>query len=98
MELSLGESVRRIRLQKNLDRQSLCDQAGISLNALRHLETGSGSTIRTLVLVVHALGRSDWLMALAPQIGINPLHLVRDRPVRVRASRRVRKNGKSKKG
>lgn len=97
LESTLGESIKRLRLQKNLDRQTLCDQAGISMNALRHLETGAGATIKTLILVVRALGRIDWLAALAPQISINPLHTIRDKAVRERASRRQKKYGKNKK-
>jgi len=97
LESTLGESIKRLRLQKNLDRQTLCDQAGISMNALRHLETGAGATVKTLILVVRALGRIDWLTALAPQISINPLHTIRDKTVRERASRRLKTHGKNKK-
>lgn len=97
LESVLGESVKKLRLKKNLDRQTLCDQAGISMNALRHLETGAGATVKTLILIVRALGRTDWLTTLAPQISINPLHVVRDKAVRERASRRRKKHGKTKK-
>ena len=90
LELALGESIRAVRLLKNLDRQTLCDRAGISMNALRNLETGTGSTIKTLVLVVRALERLDWLAALSPVVTINPLHPVRNKHVRERASRRPR--------
>lgn len=89
LELVLGENIKALRLQKNLDRRSLCEQAGISENALRHLEGGKGATIKTLVRVVKALGRANWLMSVAPQVSINPLHMVREKHVRQRASRRV---------
>ncbi|MGE3757065.1 MAG: helix-turn-helix domain-containing protein [Pseudobdellovibrionaceae bacterium] len=97
LELLLGEDIKRLRLQKNLDRQTLCDRAGISMNALRHLETGSGATVKTLLLVVRALERLDWLSRLAPQVSINPLHTIRDKTLRERASRRPRNHGKNKK-
>src|SRR4051794_4805504 len=97
LERALGESIRKLRLQKNLDRQTLCSQAGISMNALRHLETGAGTTVKTLILVIRALDRSDWLNGLSPQISINPLHKVRDKDLRERASRRPRKNDKVEK-
>lgn len=96
LELLLGDGIKRLRLQKNLDRQTLCDRAGISMNALRHLETGAGATIKTLILVVRTLERLDWLNGIAPQISINPLHTIRDKPLRERA-RRPRKHGKNKK-
>ncbi len=97
LELKLGESVKELRLQKNLDRQSVCERADISLNALRHLETGQGATLKTLIRVVRALGKQDWLMGIAPTVSINPLHMVRDHLPRKRASRRVRENGKKEK-
>jgi len=101
LENALGEGIRRLRLQKNLDRQTLCDRAGVSMNALRHLETGKGTAVKTLILIARALGRVDWLEGLAPQVSINPLHTVRDKTIRERAGRRpkkdARKNGKNKK-
>jgi transcriptional regulator with XRE-family HTH domain len=93
LEFKLGESLKRLRLQKNLDRQTLCDNAGISMNALRHLEAGQGVTTRTLIRVVRALGRQDWLESIAPTISINPLHLVRSKVGRQRASRKRRMGG-----
>jgi transcriptional regulator with XRE-family HTH domain len=95
LEQSLGQSVRSLRLQKNLDRQSLCERAGVSVSALRHLETGAGASLKTLVLIVRALDRHDWLLGLAPQVSINPLYTVRNKPLRERASRRRKKHGKT---
>lgn len=96
LEQTLGESIKKLRLQKNLDRQTLCDQAGISLNALRHLETGAGASVKTLLLVIRTLKNVAWLESLAPQVSINPLHSIRHNVIRERA-RRSGKNGKNKK-
>jgi transcriptional regulator with XRE-family HTH domain len=92
MELSLGEQMRTLRLQKNLDRETLCQMAGISLNALRHLEAGSGARIKTMLLVTRALGYTEWLSHIAPKASINPLHMVRGKPQRQRASKRIKKD------
>jgi transcriptional regulator with XRE-family HTH domain len=89
LELMLGENIKALRLQKNLDRQTLCRQAGISENALRHLEGGKGATLKTLIRVIKALGRESWLTSIAPQTSINPLHMVREKYPRQRASRRT---------
>lgn len=88
LELMLGENIKALRLQKNIDRQTLCQQAGVSESALRHLEGGKGATLKTLIRVVKALGRESWLAMIAPQVSINPLHMVRDRQQRQRASRK----------
>ncbi len=97
LEVQMGESVKELRLQKNLDRQTLCERAGVSMNALRHLETGQGTTVKTLIRVVRALGRQDWLTGIAPKVSVNPLHMVRDHSPRQRASRRLRAHGKKEK-
>jgi hypothetical protein len=39
--------------------------AGVSAETLRALESGHGTTVRTLLNVVRALGREEWLNALA---------------------------------
>ncbi len=94
LELQLGEHIKTLRLQKNINRQTLCYQAGISENALRHLEGGQGATIKTLVRVIKALGQENWLASLAPRVSINPLHMVREKHPRQRASRRSHEKNK----
>ena len=84
-ELSIGNSIKRLRLLKNIDRETLCKMAGVSMNAVRHLENGSGASIKTLVKVAQVLGKSDWLLGISPEISINPLHGKRQRQ---RASKR----------
>lgn len=85
LEVKLGEAIKTLRLNMNLDRQALCNKAQISMNALRHLEDGIGANIKTLIKVAIILGKTDWILGLAPQISINPLYLVRSGKVRRRA-------------
>ena len=94
LELSLGESLRSLRLQKNLDQKTLCAQAGLSLTALKNLESGRGASVKTLLRVARALGRSDWILAVAPQVSINPLHMLRTSSPRQRAGRRPKKKSR----
>lgn len=51
----------------------------MSVRALRNLESGAGSTVRTLVSVLRALGRHEWLNTVAPVATINPLTNEKDR-------------------
>ena len=44
-EQLLGAHLRELRLLKNLDQQSLAERAGVSLNALKHLEGGKGARV-----------------------------------------------------
>jgi transcriptional regulator with XRE-family HTH domain len=96
LERQLGENLKQLRLQQNRDRESLCAQAGISVNALRHLENGQGVTLKTLIRVIKALNRQDWLLGIAPQVSINPLHMPKSLAVRQRASKKKNPHVKKK--
>jgi transcriptional regulator with XRE-family HTH domain len=91
MEASLGQRLKQLRLAKGLDQLTLAARAGISDRALRNLESGLGSNLRTLLSVVRALGREEWLKTIAPVATINPLQLTRGASARQRAPRRVSK-------
>ncbi len=91
----LGEQMRAVRLRANLDQISLAERAGISLTAVKNLESGKGATLKTLIKVLRALSRADWLSTLAPLISISPLQMLKAKPVRQRASRRPNKRAKA---
>ena len=57
------------------------------LNAVKNLESGRGASVRSLLHVLRALDREDWIQALAPQVSISPLQVLKRRPVRQRATR-----------
>lgn len=95
MEAELGAKLQALRLNKNLDQQTLAERAGISVRALRNLENGQGSSVKTLVRVLRALGREGWLQTIAPVATINPLMLTRSAEPRQRASKpRIAKRDK----
>ncbi len=96
IEADLGEKLRALRLSRDLDQISLAARAGVSVSALRGLEAGSGSTLRTLVRVARALGREDWFASIAPVASINPLTMPRRTAVRQRAGRRTPANTTTK--
>lgn len=89
-EADLGENLKRLRLNKNLEQKTLAAQAGVSVRALRNLESGQGSTVKTLLRVVRALGRETWLQTIAPIPSINPLAMTTRATQRVRATSRSR--------
>jgi transcriptional regulator with XRE-family HTH domain len=90
-EVELGDGVRTLRIAARLTQDELAERANISIGALKNLERGRGSTTTTLVRVVHALGRDQWLADLAPApVSFNPLDLIQGRDRR-RVSQRVRK-------
>ncbi len=92
-ERRLGEQVRSLRVAARLEQRELADRAGVSLGAVRNLETGKGSTAKTIIRIARALDRTDWLSALAPPIGVSPITLLRTKtptPQRVYRSRTSR--------
>ena len=69
----------------NLDQQELAARARVALNVVKRLEAGRGGTITSLVKVLRALGREDWLATLAPAVSISPLQVLKGQAVRQRA-------------
>lgn len=79
IEATVGEQFRALRIAASLDQAELASLAGVSLGAVKNLEQGNGSTLRTVARVARALGRDDWLAGLAPRITVSPLDVLRSR-------------------
>lgn len=77
LEGQLGMSLRQLRLERNLEQATLAERAGVGLRSLQRLEAGQGSTTRTLLSVLRALGREEWVKTIAPVATINPLTMPR---------------------
>ena len=88
-EPRLGEQVRNLRLARGWDQSQLAAAAGISLGAVRNLESGRGSTLKSLSAVVIALDRGEWMLELAPAPTVSPIDILRQgkRPTRQRVYR-----------
>ena len=87
-EAELGRHLRDLRLRQNIDQRQLAERADVALNAVKRLEAGKGATVTSLIKVLRALGREEWLGTLAPQVTVSPLQMLKDKkPVRQRASR-----------
>jgi transcriptional regulator with XRE-family HTH domain len=89
-EALIGAEVRTARIAAELDQRELAKLSDVSLGAVKNLENGKGSSLRTLIRVVRALGRSEWLESLSPPITISPLSMLSSRRRPERAAQRVR--------
>jgi transcriptional regulator with XRE-family HTH domain len=91
LQAALGERLKRLRLNRNLDQRATAEKAGISERALRNLESGHGSTVETLLRVLKALDYLQGIDMLAPEASVNPLDLLRQSkaPQRVRRAAKV---------
>ena len=88
--LALGGRLRAQRLAQSLTQRDLAQMAGLSLGALRKLETDGQCSLETLVRVAQALGLAaamDALFVLQPQSIAQMEQAARARP-RQRAPRR----------
>lgn len=85
LEAEIGLQIKTLRLKQNIDQATLASRAGCSLSALKNLESGNGSTLRTLIPVVRALGREGWLLNVAPMATISPLNMPKAGHIRQRA-------------
>jgi transcriptional regulator with XRE-family HTH domain len=90
LQAVLGERLRRLRLNRNIDQRTAAEKAGISERALRNLETGRGSTVETLLRVLKALEYLQGIDMLAPETSVNPLDLLRQRKAPQRARRSIK--------
>ena len=89
-ETLVGEQVRAARVAADLDQARLAALADVSVGALSNLERGKGSSLKTLVAVVRALGRTDWLESLAPPVTVSPMQMLRAKQQAPRKRVRVR--------
>ena len=69
----IGASIATCRLNTNITQQSLAERCGVSLNAVRHLERGSGATLWTFVQVCRILGKDRWILDLEPKDEMSPI-------------------------
>jgi transcriptional regulator with XRE-family HTH domain len=89
----LGTALRSHRVRAELTQEDLARRAGISLGALKHLESGAGANLTSLVRVVRALGLEDWLATLAvpAEPTVSPIQMLRERRRGGRGRQRVRR-------
>lgn len=83
--VELGEQLRAQRLRINLTLEDVARKTGLSINAVRRLESGEGSTLASFVAVLKALQKAGWLQTLQPPVTINPLDMLKQREPRKRA-------------
>lgn len=83
--VALGEQLRAQRLRLNLTLEDVAKHSGVSINVVRRLESGEGSTLSSFVAVLRTLRRDEWLATLQPIVTINPLDMLIRRTPRQRA-------------
>lgn len=83
--VELGGQIRAQRLRLNLTLEEVAMNAGLSINVVRRLESGEGSTLASFVSVLRVLRRDEWLTTLQPAVTIDPLSMLKKHAPRQRA-------------
>jgi transcriptional regulator with XRE-family HTH domain len=86
-EVVVGRQLRALRLGANRSQAEVARAANVSLSTVQSLERGGGSSLATLVAVVRALGRSEWLESLAPPATVSPMARLRETRTHAAATR-----------
>jgi len=86
-EVIIGEQVRRLRIASGLDQSQLASAANISIGAVKNLEGGKGSTLKSLIMVLRTLKAEQWVSTLSPKTTISPMQMLRDQKLKEPRSR-----------
>ena len=87
MLAEIGDSMRKLRLQRNLSQDVVAERSGISSGAYRNLEMGHGTSLRSFLAVCRMFGKTDWIRTLPPPM-VSPMEILKreSRTPRQRAS------------
>ena len=72
----IGTAVREHRLRKNLPQKVVAERSGVSLTALKRLESGAGATLGTFAQVCRTLGQDWWIRELESKDDVSPIAYV----------------------
>ena len=75
-ERYLGEQFRAMRIRAGVEQLVLAERADVSAGAIKNLESGKGSSLKTIIKIVRCLGRTDWLESLAPRVSVSPMQML----------------------
>lgn len=94
-EALIGEQIRKLRFENGLDQAQLAKIASISLGAVKSIEGGKGSSLKTFIKILRFLNEEKWLESLRPSTFVSPIRMLRDQRLKT-PRRRVYKSRKFK--
>lgn len=78
-EITIGEQFRRLRIAEEIDQNQLAAAANVSLGAIKNLENGNGSSLKTIIRVARVFNQEKWLEGLYPLSTVSPIQMLRDK-------------------
>ena len=92
-EKTIGETIRRLRIQKGLPLEDVAAKASLSPISVRALELGRGSTLSTMVKVLKALDETGFILDWSEKSNeLSPMQALRNSRKLAAAPKRVSKS------
>ena len=88
----LGQRIQQGRLDNDISQEALARKAGVGRNVVQNVESGKIYTIIGFIRILRVLGLIEELDQLFPNLGPNPLELVK-----LKGHQRQRASGRRKK-
>ena len=90
----IGKNLRQMRLNKNISQAQLAEMSGINRVTISRIESGSDTTLTTVVQILRALGRLDIFNVFVEEAQISPLQVLKmKKKLRQRASSPRKQSG-----
>lgn len=87
---ALGEQVRQLRIAEGMSQADLADRANVGVATVQRLESGSDSSLGTLIAIARVLDRLDWFDEFDPVSSHpTPMEVLRQREGQPARPRRV---------
>lgn len=75
----IGARIQRLRLQDGHTAAALAELAGVGERTVRRAESGSNTSLESLVRILRALGRLDAFESFLPEPLVSPIQLAENR-------------------
>jgi putative transcriptional regulator len=95
--VELGERLKALRISARITQARLAQTAGMARATLQRLEGGQGGDLRNFLAVLAALGKSEALEVLLPEVPLSPVELLKragSLPKRVGSPRKAKARAK----
>lgn len=86
-ERLIGDQIRAMRIRHEMDQSELAAAANLSVGAVKNIENGRGSSLKTLIVIVRAMGEERWLESLSPPDDFSPIRALRDQHLNTQRQR-----------
>lgn len=73
---AIGSRVEALRVKKNINQETVAEEAGISRTTLRQLMAGKG-TLLNLIAVLRVIGELDRLSSLVEEVRSSPIQMAK---------------------